>query len=330
MNLLTASGPGRATTTVGVLSLFTGFARLDLGHAAAGGGVVLRVPVLVLGLVAGLLVVLSRAAVQPVRKPSPPHATTLPLVLGAIALVVAIVVWWRGLWPVAAGWSGRAVPGIRPGAALARLLLHDLPTTVSVVAVALAAAFGIAMFRPLGRASEWLLLPFAPWLFVTSVVVAPALFLAYTRGTVQRPFAHLQPALGLLPMLLFAFVLLLRGMVPGWRTEGPPRAAPVRQARARARLARRARRVRRRFAAVTRDFVTPYLTVVNTATQPLPLAVSRAVAQYTVGRDVAVTRPDLPLAVVTFAVIAVAVAWYSGRLVLRTGPGAQSEWSSGP
>lgn len=319
--VLTAGGPDRVTTTVGLFTLLEGLSNGRMGYAAAGCFIFL-VPLLVLGTAAGLLVVLTRAALEPVPAAAAPRRTAArvpALVVGAIALLVALVVWGRGLWPVVAGWSGRPVEGIRVGGVLGRLFLHDLPTTLLVVAVALAAAFGIVVFRPLGRASEWLLLPFAPWLFVTSVATGPALFLAYTHGTVQRPFAHLQPALGLLPILLFAFVLLLRGLAPRWqvaraRREPRPFGRHVLAPGWLAALGVSAGA----FVAVAHDLVTPYVTVVDASAQPLPLAMTRVVAQFAVARDTAVTRPDLPLAFVGFAVIAVAVAWYAGRLVLRT------------
>lgn len=321
VSLLTNGGPGRATTTLGLHAFAEGFMGFDMGYAAAVG-VTFLLPVMVLGLCAGLLVITGGLGFDP----RPDAGTPRPVrgaatwVAGGIALLVALVVLVRGLAPVVAGWSGPPVRGVGTGGAVLRVLLHDAPSTVLVVVVALAAAIGIVVFRPFGRGGAWLLLPFAPWLFVTAVAQAPALFLAYTRGTVQRPFAHLQPALGLLPILVVAFVILLRGVEPRWRA-----------ARARREPLAFARHVLTpgwpavlgvsagAFLAVTHEYVTAWATVTDAGDQPLPVAVARA-TQGVLAHGSAVTRPDLPLAVLPFAVVAAVAAWYAGRAVLRETP----------
>lgn len=319
VSVVTAGGPARATETVGLHALTTGFQTLQLGYAAAAE-VTFLLPVLLLGLAAGILVIINRAALDPApaaRREAPRPAAWI---VGGVAVLVAVGVWVRGLWPVVAGWSGRPVTGVSVGGAVLRVLGHDLPATVLMVLVALAAAFGIVVFRPLGRGSGWLLLPFAPWLFLTTVAQGPALFLAYTRGTVQRPFAHLQPALGLLPLLLFAFVILLRGVEPRWRAARARRepGAFLRHVLAPGWLAALAVSAAA-FLAVTHEYVTGWITVPDAGQQPLPVAVVRAGQTTFAALDTAVTRPDLPLAIVPFAVLAAAAAWYAGRAVLRAG-----------
>jgi ABC-type sugar transport system permease subunit len=321
VGVMTGGGPAHATDTLGSHALAVGFQESRFGYSAAVEMTFL-LPVLLLGLCAGALVIAGRTALDP--RPDPvgrrPVRNPAAWVAGGVALLVALVVWGRGLWPIAAGWSGRPVQGVSVGGAVFRVLLHDLPSTLLVVVVALAAAFGIVVFRPLGRGGLWLLLPFAPWLFLTTVAQAPALYLAYAHGTVQRPFAHLQPALGLLPILLFAFVILLRGLEPRWRA-----------ARARREPLAFARHVLApgwlaalgvsagAFLAVTHEYVTAWITVPDPQDQPLPLAVVRAGQTLFAYRGTAVTRPDLPLAVITFAMIAVGAAWLAGRAVLRDG-----------
>lgn len=325
VSVLTAGGPGGATATLGLHALTEAFQNLQLGYAAAVE-VTYLLPVLLLGLCAGVLVIGNRLALDP----RPDHAGRRPVpvvawVAGGVALLVALVVWAGGLWPVVAGWSGRPVQGISVTGAVLRVLGHDLPTTVLVVVVALAAAFGIVVFRPLGRGSAWLLLPFAPWLFLTSVAQAPALFLAYTRGTVQAPLAHLQPALGLLPLLLFAFVIVLRGTEPRWRA-GRARREPgafVRHVLAPAWPAALGISAGA-FLAVTHEYVTAWITVPDAGRQPLPVAVVRAGQTFLAG-DAAVTRPDLVLAILPFAVIAATVAWYAGRAALRATPPSRTD-----
>lgn len=333
VSVMTAGGPARATVTLGYQSLVDGFQRMELGYAATQG-VILLVPVLVLGLCAGVLVILTRAALdlRPDSAGRGPVRKAAAVAVGGVALLLALVVWVRGLAPIVAGWSGHEVRGVSAGGTVLRVLVHDVPTTLLVVVVALAGALGIVVFRPLGRRSEWLLLPFAPWLFVTTVAQAPALFLAYTHGVTQRPFAHLQPALGLLPILLFAFTVILRGLEPRWRAARARR-EPVAFARhimAPAWLAVLGVSAGA-FAAVTHEYVTAWLTIPEAGEQPLPVALVRASQSYLVRAPAAVTRPDIPLALIALAVIAPAIAWYAGRAVLRTPgpPGDQTEATGG-
>ena len=47
--------------------------------------------------------------------------------------------------------------------------------------IAYLGALGIGALRPLGRYSEWLLLPFSPWLFITALPLSVA-FVVFPFG----------------------------------------------------------------------------------------------------------------------------------------------------
>lgn len=322
MQLMTVGGPNGATSTLGLLAFRSAVVNAQLGYAAALN-VVIIVPVLLLGLGAGFLLVANRVRVDidaPVERWT---ARTTPLsiaaiVAGGVALVVALVALVRGVRPVVAGWTGEPPPQEAVVSALGRLLTHDLVTTFLVVAVSLAAAVGVVLCRPLGPASEWMLLAFAPWLFLTNVPLAASLLITNTSG-LQRPLAYLQPALSLMPPLIFAFALILRGLEPRWRVGrargeslplGPHVMVPLVPMIAGIGLAA--------FVATAHELVTPYTTVVSQDKSSLVLIAVRQAVQMS-GEQQALTLADLPMATVSFLGLAAAFAWYAGRVVVRAG-----------
>ncbi|QOC91592.1 sugar ABC transporter permease [Micromonospora craniellae] len=98
--------------------------------------------------------------------------------------------------------------------------LPTLVTTIVTIGVAVAGGFAIGGLRPLGRFSELLLLPFAPWLFVGT---GPLAIESYLR---TRDLDQVNTFLGVMPPgwvsipALFLFTLLFRGLEPGWRAGG--------------------------------------------------------------------------------------------------------------
>ncbi|MER5457238.1 sugar ABC transporter permease [Micromonospora sp. NPDC002389] len=98
--------------------------------------------------------------------------------------------------------------------------LPTLVTTLVTITVAVAGGFAIGGLRPLGRFSELLLLPFAPWLFVGT---GPLAIESYLR---TRDFDQVNTFLGAMPPgwvsipVLFLFTLLFRGLEPRWRAGG--------------------------------------------------------------------------------------------------------------
>jgi len=84
------------------------------------------------------------------------------------------------------------------------------------------AAFGIGALRPLGRYSEWLLLPFFPYLFVAVVTLSPVYVDTLTKLKLfDTPFSIFYPLLVSVPQLIF-LTLFFKGQVSS-RAEAQPR-----------------------------------------------------------------------------------------------------------
>jgi len=93
---------------------------------------------------------------------------------------------------------------------LLSLLLLQIP-------IAYVGALGIGAVRPLGKWSEWLLLLFSPWLFVT---VSPLSIVAYQnlqQARLLNTLAALTPPIMLSVPMLFILTLFFKGQEPHWR-----------------------------------------------------------------------------------------------------------------
>ncbi|MFG2043379.1 sugar ABC transporter permease [Dactylosporangium sp. NPDC048998] len=193
--------------------------RFDLGTGAAISAVLL-VALLLLGLLATLLVIVTglrleaRPAVSDVADISAAtdaaHSRRGLARPGAAALlVVVLVVTGVGLWP----WLSHLGDSPRadvPSTWVNTWLPPVISTLVGVTAAALA-AFGISGLRPLGRHSEWLLLPFGLFLFVGGVPLALRAFAAgATAGRLDSFLALIPPSRLAIPAL-FVLALLFRG-----------------------------------------------------------------------------------------------------------------------
>jgi ABC-type sugar transport system permease subunit len=122
------------------------------------------------------------------------------------------------------------VSGLPAGRAL--LITYVLPLAgilLVVVPVAYAAAFSIALLRPLGERSDRLLYPFSPWLFVTIGPLMLASFKLWARlMLVNSTFALLLPPIALSVPALFVLWAFFRGREPAWRA-GLEAGRPVRE-----------------------------------------------------------------------------------------------------
>jgi hypothetical protein len=83
--------------------------------------------------------------------------------------------------------------------------------------VAYLGAFGIGAVRPLGKWSEWLLLLFSPWLFVTSLPVAVTKFLDLAEAKNLDTLLALVPPLLLSVPMLVVLTLFFKGQAAKWR-----------------------------------------------------------------------------------------------------------------
>ncbi|MEV6690690.1 sugar ABC transporter permease [Micromonospora sp. NPDC051196] len=214
--------------------------RMDLGGGSAGA-VLLLIPLALLGLAATALLLATRARIEVVDeavardkhpdgvvKTGPGQAAAGSRRAGiglavAGAFFVGLMLWVA--WP----WLRRALRFTNDMAPIRAVSLSDmlvstwLPTLLSAVvtvAVAVAGGFAIGGMRPLGRFSELLLLPFAPWLFVGT---GPLAIESYLR---TRDFEQIDTFLGAMPPgwvsipALFLFTVLFRGLEPRWRAGG--------------------------------------------------------------------------------------------------------------
>lgn len=237
--VLTAGGPINATTNI-VLYLYRvsfQFAQFGMGSAVAA---VLLVLLAVLGLIAGLIAVLSGLKIQ---LTSDAHAKAISadesgvatekssgrIVALIMALLIGLLTVCLGLVPLLAV-LGTALKGmdlakllelIPPG----RTLLNTfMPPIISVLFIQVPltwlAAFGIGALRPMGRHSEWLLLPFCPWLLTG---LTPLSLYAYqlARGAgLLNTFIALIPPVGVsIPMLLL-LTLFFKGQAQTLKDSG--------------------------------------------------------------------------------------------------------------
>ena len=102
--------------------------------------------------------------------------------------------------------------------ALLTILFIQLP-------VAYLGAIGIGAVKPFGKASSWLLLPFAPWLFVTAVPLGMAAFERYRGLDLINSSLSLIPPILLSVPLLFILTLFFNGQSQAWQAavdEGMP------------------------------------------------------------------------------------------------------------
>lgn len=218
---MTNFGPGDKTLTPVGLLFETGFQRMRVGMAAAAATVLL-VLLAILGVAAVLIVVLTRLRVSllPLRQPPPAEPAPPPrrnpgaIVLAVLVLVAVVGAAVLNMLPWFDALSGPEPSGAQ-GSTWGPALLGALVS----VGVAYLAALGISGLRPLGRHSEWLLMPFAPWLFVGVAALSIDFFSsARESGDLDTEGASQQPILVSIVALVILAVLC-RGQSERWRHE---------------------------------------------------------------------------------------------------------------
>jgi ABC-type sugar transport system permease subunit len=211
--LLTRGGPLRQTATPMLDTFDAGLLVFESGYASAPATLVL-VPVLLLGLAAGLLVVFARLRIEPVAPATPDRTRAWAVVVAVLGLLVVLAVTLYGLWPWLTGLGNLTADGVDYDSAsvLVNTWLPPLVSTVIGVGLAALAGFGIGALRPAGRFSELLLLPFAPWLFVGIGPLFLVKFDAASAGDRLDTFLGRIPPIWLAVPALFVFTLLFRGL----------------------------------------------------------------------------------------------------------------------
>ncbi len=227
--VLTGGGPGQATTTLAIVEYRLAWAQLRFGPALALASITLAI-LAVLGLVVWAVVVLGRVGLEVApRDALPARSAGVAIVIALVAALLAVGLWFSSQAPMVQALfiglgapQGAASPFAQPGV-LANTFLPPLAVVLIQLPVAYLAALGIGALRPLGRASEWLLLPFSPWLFVTIGPLSVAAFMGLRQtGQLNTIVALLTPIWVSVPML-FVLTLFFKGAARRWqavRAEG--------------------------------------------------------------------------------------------------------------
>jgi hypothetical protein len=193
----------------------TSFVQFDFARASSTTVKVL-VPLIVLGLALTVLLILSGARLEfdkPWRSADERTRPARPVgwaVAGAGAVLVLMVT-LVGIGPELSHLFGGSRGGFPIGPVLAHTWLPPLISSLVGVVVAGLAGFGIGWLRPLGRHSEWLLVPFGLFLFVG---IGPLAVRAYASGSVNgrlESFASLIPPVWVALPALFVLTLMFRG-----------------------------------------------------------------------------------------------------------------------
>jgi ABC-type sugar transport system permease subunit len=215
--VMTGFGPRNETLTpVGLLYTYTyREARAGMGAAV---GVVLLAVLAVLGVAAVLVVVLSRLRVTLLPRRQPPvRRDAGAIVLAALVLVAVVAVLVLAMLPWFDALSGQDVKS--PSGMQARTWSMAASGALVSVGVAYLAALGISGLRPLGRRSEWLLLPFAPWLFVGVAPLSVEFFKSVRDAGDLDTAGALFPPIMVSLVALVAMAVLCRGQSVRWRQE---------------------------------------------------------------------------------------------------------------
>lgn len=225
--VMTSFGPSNSTVTPVGLMYDSAFRQLRVGVGAAVSTLLLVI-LAILGVAAVLVVILTRLRVSllPRQPKRPARKNPGAIVLAALVLVAVLVVIVLNALPWFDALSGSS-PEL-PSGTQRRTWEPAFSGAVISVGVAYLAALGISGLRPLGRHSEWLLLPFAPWLFVGVAPLAIELFTsAQENGDLDSSSALLPPILVSIVALVILAVLC-RGQAERWQrqvAEGAPAGA---------------------------------------------------------------------------------------------------------
>jgi ABC-type sugar transport system permease subunit len=218
---LTAGGRNTATAELNLYQV--SFQRFQFGLGAAGGTVLL-VPLFLLGTAAGLVVVLSRMRIElEPRRAAGAFGGAVRrrpgAAVGVVGLVAAVVVALVDLLPRLGVFGGHQAssPSYPVGSVLVNTLVPPLLATLVLVPLAYLGGLGIGGLRPLGRRSEWLLMIFAPWLFVLAGPLSAALYRsAVADHSVDTLLGLVPPIVASVPAL-FVFTLFSAGRSRVWQ-----------------------------------------------------------------------------------------------------------------
>ncbi len=189
-----------------------GFRLLDSGYAAAKSTVLLAI-LAVLGIGAALLFILTRTRIEVSPGPGRPErfrpgagiAGILLLILFGAGVVVNLLPWLTRM-------TGESIGSFDRTEVLIDTWVPPLITTAVALVTAAAGGFAIGALRPLGEGSRWLLLLFAPWLFVGSGPLAVVGYESLAEADAVFTFGGLVPRAWIAVPALFVFTALFWGL----------------------------------------------------------------------------------------------------------------------
>jgi|GEM_PF-324292 len=239
--VMTNGGPANSTQTLALLQYQWGFQRFQFGPAATIATLTLAV-VAIIGLAVAFLIILSGLRLE-LASPGPSTgwlgAGRRPLALILLILILggSLSLCSIGLLPL--GWAALsslkseaeifsadssffpASPSFEAYGRLAEIiplarvwlntLIPPLGALLWQIPLVYAAALGIGALRPLGKWSEWLLLPFSPWLFVTITPLILTAFQSLREAESLNTFLGLTPPILLNIPMLFILTLFFKG-----------------------------------------------------------------------------------------------------------------------
>jgi hypothetical protein len=312
--------------TLAMLEYRAAYMYYDFGNGAAVATVmglmlaVLGVLATVIAVQTGLRISLEPAAAGSDARPGGGGRLLLAVFAVAVVLGITVVLSWPWLSAV---FSGGRTPPLHPSAARVYANTWIPPVLGAIVSVGTAylAALGIGGLRPLGRHSEWLLLPFAPWLFVG---IGP---LSISDFENARRFGLLNHFLGLVPPILLSVPSLLvltlfcRTRSARSRAGGAP--AFVRS------VAVPALPLAGLMGGVTVLFgahgvLWPLLVSTDPDTQTAPIALFKQLSQFGFGTMATGIATPLVLVVLLFLALAALQVFYLDRLVITTGSAGEA------
>ncbi len=243
---LTRGGPANTTTTLALYQYMMSFVRFRLGAGAAAGTLSLIVAAL-FGLGTGLIVVLTGLRLERVGWGKETGLITRGgrrRVIAVLLLLAMVFIGCTGcllsilprMWNILASFElprayTEALEGPFP-VSIGRAWVNTvLPPLLAIfllqMPITYVAALGIGALRPLEKRSEWLLLLFSPWLFMTVGPQSPAAFLiARQLNLADTVVALLLPSLFSVP-ILFILTLFFKGQEPKWRAALAEGQSPV-------------------------------------------------------------------------------------------------------
>ncbi|GAA4631570.1 hypothetical protein GCM10023196_061520 [Actinoallomurus vinaceus] len=324
-------GESPKSTTLAGLQYSVAFQRANLGLGSAVAtitGLILTV----LGVGATLIAIRTSLGIK--LTPAPRRGAAEPgprpdaarSVIAILAVVVALIITILGSWPwLSALFSSGHGPS--SGASTGKIYLNTwvppLLNALVSVGVAFLAALGIGGLRPLGRRSELLLLPFAPWLFVGIGPLSVSGFENERSLKLLDKFASLFSPIWVSVPALLILTLFCRRHAARWRaqrTTGAP-AAPSFFATVVVPALPLAGLLAGAITLIgAQGLLWPILVTGGAGNRTAPLELTNRVSQFfTANAQVGLTTPIVAVVLVFIALAALQI-FYLDRLVITTGP----------